>query len=163
MKKLSRVNMHSTTLEDCISVAILDVDGDVQWIYWKRTCESRTSPLICKVSILFNGCSLWPNSSKCWLFTAICPMQKTIMYKYNIRLLCILEKPHLFSYTKYRQNVIHVYTKNGRLVKVRPLDTPSIRWGDTLIQTIIRKEETWIAFCCLNKFVRAPSFRVSEN
>ena len=30
MKKLSRVNMHSTTLEDCISVAILDVDGDVQ-------------------------------------------------------------------------------------------------------------------------------------
>lgn len=68
--------------------------------------------------------------------------KKTIKYKYNIRLLCILEKKHLFLYTIYRKNVIHVYTKNGRLVKVRPLDTRSIRWGDTLIQTIIRKEET---------------------
>lgn len=52
------------------------------------------------------------------------------------------KKPIYFQNPIYRKNVIHVYTKNGRLVKVRPLDTRSIRWGDTLIQTIIRKEET---------------------
>ena len=66
------------------------------------------------------------------------------MYEYNIRLLCILKKKHHFFHIPNTVKMLYMYimSKNGRLVKIRPLDTRSIRWGDTLIQTIIRKEET---------------------
>ena len=54
------------------------------------------------------------------------------------------EKKPIYFYIPYSVKMLYMYimSKNGRLVKIRPLDTRSIRWGDTLIQTIIRKEET---------------------
>lgn len=56
-------------------------EADVVWRwrhYWKRTWVNRTSPLICKVSILFNGWTRCLNSSKCWLLTAIYFIKKKI-------------------------------------------------------------------------------------
>lgn len=101
--------------------------------YWKRTWVNRTSPLICKVSILFNGWTRCLNSSKCWLLTAIlnwCCSAIMIMSKLALGMkgkygLCLSSAPQPPPWQEFLRTTLKSPPTRRRTSQCKAMSLPS--------------------------------------